>query len=548
MRSLSAETMGGVTATFGESAANVLSAALRSVGALQEDDARDVSALVEPPFVDLLEVRPGEDYRGHLLVAGYEALSLPFRVSSDIARRATRMWVSSFGPAARLRVYAAVLSATDVVAVGGASPPEFLERLGTLTISKREYCSAWRWDKHALAEVGQMHGDRVGRGALATVQVKSRSSYSMTGRRSWEVIGLSACPNLASLVMEDRTEPRDTCCGVDWELADAEARCLSEGTERFTLGDPPAKTLRYESAKGLGSAYLDPRRIAAYAASQIIRQGIGAFDEETSAWWTEGRSARDGLTVWVPAALVWSPFPRPPWLAPGIQTTNGVAAHPNAVRAAQHAWLELVERDAFLRCWWSRRPPERLEVPAGPAASLAGWLAGRDVELHIIRLPATHGIFAAGAVALHAGGVRIGCAAGPPLQAVEKALAEVSMLHRWPPRLVEDATQVRTPEDHAGLWAGGQAQQRLRWLLEGDIGPVPTSDLPASWTSSEECPDPECVLVDLPASEPGGLHVTRALSSSLLPLTFGFDTEPRAHPAAHHLEWPEGPAFPHPLA
>jgi hypothetical protein len=143
--------------------------------------------------------------------------------------------------------------------------------------------------------------------------------------------------------------------------------------------------------------------------------------------------------------------------------------------------------------------------------------------------------------------VRIGCAVGTPGAAVEKALNEAAVLHRWPVRPLEDPQRVRGPRDHAALWSSIGAADEARWIVDGDLEDMPTEPEPTSWVELTDCPDPNAVFVQLQSPTPDHV-VMRSLSTSLMPLTFGYDREPRDHLRARDFTWPEGPAKPHPFA
>lgn len=76
------------------------------------------------------------------------------------------------------------------------------------------------------------------------------------------------------------------------------------------------------------------------------------FDENTSVDWVCGESLFDRSEYWAPWELVQfaDSAPRQHWFS----TSSGLAAHTSRELAEKNALLELVERDAVMRAWWTR--------------------------------------------------------------------------------------------------------------------------------------------------------------------------------------------------
>jgi ribosomal protein S12 methylthiotransferase accessory factor YcaO len=137
-------------------------------------------------------------------------------------------------------------------------------------------------------------------------------------------------------------------------------------------------------------------------------------------------------------------------------------------------------------------------------------------------------------------------AAADPASAARRALIEALAQtgHRTPVRV--EVCDVRTPADHASLYDDHAWRQRLGWMLAGpvvdlsSVAAVRSVRLPAR-AAVYRYPNP-----GLP------VHVVRALDPALIPLTFGYDSDPDGRPDLRRLWRRSGrelakPWDPHPL-
>ena len=257
-----------------------------------------------------------------------------------------------------------------------------------------------------------------------------------------------------------------------------------------------------------------------YRPEQRERQNLLAFDPEAPEWWVEG--SRDEQSVWLPAALVFCPLQRRPWLAYGHPSSNAGACHPVRAHAIAGAWRELVERDAFIRTWYSGDPPDRLntELLSRPVRELAGKISRAFGVLEVCSLAGPTTLPVSLGVCLGPERLVVGACAHPdPNERAFKALTEVWVQLTHPLRGISDAGSVQTPTDHGALFATSVGARRGRWLLEGDrvasagrVGRDSLSDVPTRMATYTR--------------QFGGWWVARTLDPELIPISFGFDQEP----------------------
>jgi ribosomal protein S12 methylthiotransferase accessory factor len=240
--------------------------------------------------------------------------------------------------------------------------------------------------------------------------------------------------------------------------------------------------------------------------------------------------ARDRTRRWVPAETVYTSIPAGlPW------SGSGVAAHPDLAEARRRAFWELIERDAVMWTWIQRVSRARVAPASVPsdvrelAASLreGGW-STTWVDLTLDTLPVI-----LCAVTHERDGLTLGAACHPdPVQALRHCTTEALVLAvrlRTAGDARPAAREVRTPLDHLRYHRDPSRRPEHAFLLastdEVELGDIPG----AAGVDAEARLDalgypPLTVDLTLPACAP--FMVVRALAPGLLPLTFGWGSEP----------------------
>ena len=210
----------------------------------------------------------------------------------------------------------------------------------------------------------------------------------------------------------------------------ARKKAISEAIERYATGTVPYRQLVYARAADLDAPYLDPRRIVSFTSNQMKRHPeLREFLPEDQRYWIPGEN-NSGKLVYVLADLVYNPF-----IPPNVDdqrvhcrvSSSGVAYGADQESAKERALLECVERDAFLRVWYGRISPPNLDPRSAGAfaAACVRSLEKRGWNVSLLILPGSVPIIAA--VGISIDGLLIGCAAGSPMDATQKALTELSV-------------------------------------------------------------------------------------------------------------------------
>lgn len=315
------------------------------------------------------------------------------------------------------------------------------------------------------------------------------------------------------------------------DLAPLVAR--AESAERFASGDP-------SWARIVEARHADlPEAVA----PGLLHSRDPAEDAAAAArprFWTPA-VARDGTERWVPAETVFLTIRDHgpsggtlPW------TSSGVAAHATIAAARARAFAELVERDAFVWTWLQRVSRERIRADGVSAQTTErsrvlatyGWSTtwvNLTLDSHPVVLCAlTH----------PRQGLTIGAACdADPSGALDRATVEALCLALrftadGPP---PDPRDVRSPSDHVRLHRDPGRREDHEFLFAGD-DEIDLADIPSGHgvDLEQRLEDLGCapLTVDLTTPVCAPFRVVRALAPGLLPIGFGWATEPIGMPRA----------------
>ncbi len=235
-------------------------------------------------------------------------------------------------------------------------------------------------------------------------------------------------------------------------------------------------------------------------------------DDGLSCAFIEGQWLLDGGAALVRAEAVFCPPSGTAWLGPSVESwsSNGLAAHRTTKGAAEHAVLELVERDAVAkslpRGWTPEEAVARLLAPELP---LLGLLEARGFAAFTFDLTPPRGrVPVVAALLFDREGGSIPLTAGYAARRTGEAAAEAALLEAAQSRLTEvhgAREDVAAGERVAGkelfeVLSRARPRRTLAKLVNAR-----TKDL-------EALADSDVAIVEL-ASEP--LHVVKAVSPAL---------------------------------
>jgi hypothetical protein len=339
----------------------------------------------------------------------------------------------------------------------------------------------------------------------------------------------SACPEPTFETSGAPMRPALRSLTADPSSERSAERALGEALERYAMGSVPHPRLRYGAARDLPGENLDPSTLVSYSAAQRQRLGLKTFSPANETWWIEGTHiAHPDRRIWIPAVLIFAPFPGVPgWTNGGIQSSNGAAFHPDLPEALKNGWLELVERDAFLRAWRQGALP-LLDIPSRSlppiARSVKNWIREQDRHnsVTVALLPSPTRVPVCAMIASGPEiGIAIGAGAAETLsEAAISAACECACQVAFPVPPVASAPEVAHPIDHAGYF---RFEDRFRAAKRLTQACRPASNL---LRRSPVAIEPRGYAVELESPAPFPGHAVKVIDPTLIPLTFGHDNEP----------------------
>jgi ribosomal protein S12 methylthiotransferase accessory factor len=339
---------------------------------------------------------------------------------------------------------------------------------------------------------------------------------------------------------------------------EAKVRALAEAVERYCASQPNWDRTIRASLADLGPQALDPGDCVLYADRQYEQPGFryARHSPDTTMTWTHATALPGHEVVFVPAILVYL---TETWEQPDEHicspTSNGLATGVTLDHAILNGLLEVIERDAFVVSWLSRRPCRRIDYSSrrGLLGAIRGHYLQFGIDVVVVELTTDVPVHVVMALAVDRHGVGpaavVGLGAGlDPSSAVEKAIFEVCQArpgeatkHRLKPpeerlRTYEDVREVM---DHSALFSMRHMLRELEFLLAPDpMVEVRLEELPDHSTGSVDTDVQFCVdaLADVrskvlyvdvttPDVAPLGLRTVRTIATRLQPIHFGHGEE-----------------------
>ncbi|MEW1957655.1 YcaO-like family protein [Kineococcus sp. NPDC059986] len=188
---------------------------------------------------------------------------------------------------------------------------------------------------------------------------------------------------------------RVTAAGSGATARAAVTAAVGEAVERYSTGFHPGRPTRHCAGDELpvGQVLL-PGDLFPGSGLPPFPLGVATDWIPLTRWRTgtagTGPSPDADDQRWTPSAAVHFGHPDTTVREACAPDSNGCAVAPTLPRAVLAATLELVERDAVARWWWTRT--RRPELPGGLAGAAAASLAGAGRRLHLLDLTGHAGI------------------------------------------------------------------------------------------------------------------------------------------------------------
>lgn len=328
------------------------------------------------------------------------------------------------------------------------------------------------------------------------------------------------------------------------ESEDLASVAMIEAYERLAL---TSWRVDYECSlramKSNGYDVLDPRTIVPLSKKQAAASGVSIFDENTPILWRNCHRYVKGDLILIPADLIH--YGRRPFGYDGEYprifhgNSSGAASFTNYDEAVKRAALELLERDALMRMWYSESTPQEISKKSYPRYLQGRYAAFEYTYEKVVKcfaLKSEHDVivvlavitgneypyFIAGASATF----------GNAERAMEKALLEAEFIfHKMRTQMRPNAKvnkkKVFTPQGHITYYANCK-DNNLSWLWGGGL--VDANELVVRRDYRETLSNLDLLVADI-STEGSPLTTVKVFSQELVPLTFGYRMELFDHPA-----------------
>ena len=347
--------------------------------------------------------------------------------------------------------------------------------------------------------------------------------------------------------------------GLGDSRGEACGKALMESLERYCCEKRP-NDLFYARAVDFPDAFIDPNQLARYLDYQLIySQDLKNFSVEQELFWTE-MSDIEGHSYLIPAPHVWYCFSQSDF-SDGRSlfwaSTNGASAHFSYEKAVLSAVQELVERDAIMIWWLNRLSPPIInrEALGFKLNSIIQKIEDQGFELQVLDL--TLDLLPVCMIVVRK---RLrespyffcGAACNNDfLVACEKALAETE--HAIWDRSGGNILKINSKDlyysiDHELFYLAPENSRHLDFLFSGQAShEIPIAEISQSVSGINDylndkgfrlflkditCPEIRELGVDV--------RVVKAVIPGLIPITFGYLSEPLALPRVYSLPFALG--------
>lgn len=324
--------------------------------------------------------------------------------------------------------------------------------------------------------------------------------------------------------------------------ADAIFKATIEGYERFQSSQ--VRVNFRGSANQVPGRWLDPRAFFPLTKEQARECGVKFFTDDIVINWTLGTNY-DGSDIYIPSDLIYY-GQKDDENRIYYGHSSGIAAHFDFGEAKKRAVIELIERDALMRSWYSKEAPYIVHekvLPVHAKKRIEHWKK-QNRKMMVLQIPSYYGMvfetiivsdeypcFVSGAAATINGSFIDDAV----LKSLQEAEYNLLLALRYPDYTPIKVDEVSTPADHGRFYYFKENAEKLHWLWEGvtiegylDEG-MKVDNL--EWFYGDN--HLRVITVDL-SDKKSDIKVVRAFSPELVPINFSLSSAHYKHP---NLMW-----------
>ena len=323
--------------------------------------------------------------------------------------------------------------------------------------------------------------------------------------------------------------------------ADAVFKATIEGYERHQ-----SSQVRVDfrgCANQVPGKWLDPRVHFPLTEEQAKKCGVKFFTNDLVINWTLGTNY-DGSEIYIPSDLVYY-GQKDDENRIYYGNSSGIAAHFDFNEAKRRAVVELIERDAIMRNWFSQESPRRVDekiLPVHVRKRIAHF-AKQNRQLIVLQIPSDFGIIFEAVIV----GDEYPCFVSGSAATIDKASVDSTILKsvqeaeynlllalRYPDMAPIDPSGVSTPADHGKVYYFKENARKLNWLWKnatsGNYIQESMIVENLNWFYNERL---QLITVDL-SDKKSDIKIVRVFSPWLVPINFGFDSAHYTHPVIQY--------------
>lgn len=275
--------------------------------------------------------------------------------------------------------------------------------------------------------------------------------------------------------------------GASRSMETASIKAIAEAYERYI-----ASCVYWDvesSAENLPDEWLHPTSVMPLTKEQLAtRPHLVRFNESQVLQWIKSHD-RSGKEVLVPIDLVFYPIQVNELGRKLIAdvSSSGMAAHPDREVAVRKGLLELIERDAVMRCWFKKQTPDQIspKVLSRHIRDRVNYWRDQGRQLYFLDM-SNRGVPVCMTIMVSEGIYPFFLAGASAddksfIDAAEKAVQEIETLYLGAQYDIDKPEikpeEVRDPADHGRIYYNDEFRSEIEWLWQGDkIEKLPEAD------------------------------------------------------------------------
>ncbi|GLX79195.1 hypothetical protein tinsulaeT_25350 [Thalassotalea insulae] len=337
----------------------------------------------------------------------------------------------------------------------------------------------------------------------------------------------------------------ETQFGTGISGSEAVSKATIEGYERYCSRLLPDDIIKgSEKFLKKKNNVINIDNLVSYTEAQNIKWNVAIKEAHEERSWVKVKSF-EGETYLCPLEMVYyGDFDGNSICTRSISSSSGIAAHTSIEEATKSALLELIERDALLRHWYSNTPPPKLKIDDETpfTSAVRNILSSVNISLNVFVLHM--GLFptylAIGISEDESYKFSSGASCNPcSIEAIDKAVSEVfiCMSHKILNskiniELIDDKAHIKTPQDHGKFYFSGYNFNKISHFFENS-DTYPKSDFSNSLENILSKTRENGIKLYYRELHPKDINeysnrikVIRVISEGLIPITFGYQAEP----------------------